>query len=146
MNKEQSKTGALGVNKGKREFLKRAGVAAVAVAAAPWALGAAECCSGAKKIIIAKIRVKKGSEGEFVGAAKEVVAATRREKGSVSYEFLGSPGDGQLFVFVEFWKDQAAIETHFASAHFKAFGEVLGKLSEGKPEITIYDIAAQKSV
>ncbi|MDR1497721.1 MAG: antibiotic biosynthesis monooxygenase [Puniceicoccales bacterium] len=145
MNKGESKIGTSGVNKGKREFLKRAGVVAATVAVAPWVAGAA-CCSGAKKIITAKIRVAKGKEGEFVSAAKEVVAATRREKGNVAYDFLGSQEDGRLFVFVELWKDQTAIEAHFASAHFKAFGEVLGKLAEGKPEIVIYDIAAQKSV
>ncbi|MDR2862824.1 MAG: antibiotic biosynthesis monooxygenase [Puniceicoccales bacterium] len=132
-------------NPAKRDFLKKTGMAVAVLAAAPvLASAAAECCSvKAKKVIIAIIRAKKDSVQKFQAAAKTVVAATRKEPGNVSYVFLANPEDAQTFYFVEHWKDQAAIDAHFAAEHFKEFGKALGELGDGKPVITIYDIAAQ---
>jgi quinol monooxygenase YgiN len=134
-------------NTGKREFIKKTGVAVAALLSAPALVSATDHCGGkAKKVIIAVIRVKKDGVKEFLAAAKAVVTATRKEPGNVSYVLLSNPEDAQSFYFVEHWKDQAAIEAHFAAEHFKTFGEALGKLGDGKPAITIYDIAAEKVV
>ncbi|MDR2845524.1 MAG: antibiotic biosynthesis monooxygenase [Puniceicoccales bacterium] len=145
--KKTSSSDVCAVNTGKRAFLKTAGVAVAALAAAPiLASATAEChASGhAKKIILAIIRVKKDGLQKFFPAAKAVVEATRKEPGNVSYVLLANPEDAQSFYFVEHWKDQAAIEAHFAAEHFKTFGKALGELAEGAPKITIYDIAAEK--
>ena len=145
------------VNTGKRAFLKQTGLAVAALAAVPM-LAVTAAAKGkpgdtkkkpsgdAKKLIIAIVPVKKDETKKFRAAAKAVVKATRKEPGNVSYELLVNPEKKNSFYFIEHWKDQEAIEAHFAAEHFKEFGKVLTEVGDGKAIITIYDIAAVKKV
>ncbi|MDR3228082.1 MAG: antibiotic biosynthesis monooxygenase [Puniceicoccales bacterium] len=111
---------------------------AVAPVASPAAAGPGQ------KLIIAKITAKSDEEEALVRGARTVVAATRKEPGNISYDFLRSTEDPYQFFFAEKWKDQAAVDAHFAAAHFATFGAVL-KDTAVKTEITIYDTIAGNS-
>lgn len=99
-----------------------------------------------KKLITARIHVKQGLVEEFIKAAKAVVKASRAEAGCIAYEFLRSPDNDHEFLFLERWKDQEAIASHFASEHFATFGAALEKTSSNKPDIVIFDIKGETSV
>ena len=99
-----------------------------------------------KKIIGARLQVKAEKVDEFVAAAKAVIAASRAEPGCISYTLLQDPYDKTAFCFFEEWKSQAAIDEHFATAHFKAFGAQLKDLLAGAPAITIYSCPDEKKV
>ncbi|MDR2513257.1 MAG: antibiotic biosynthesis monooxygenase [Puniceicoccales bacterium] len=99
-----------------------------------------------KKLITARVHVKQGLVDEFIQAAKALVTASRAEAGCIAYEYLHSPDNGHQFLFLERWKDQAAIDSHFASEHFVAFGATLGRIAASKPEIVIFDIKDEKAV
>ena len=97
-----------------------------------------------KKLIGAKLSIKADKVDEFAAAAKTIIAASRAEPGCISYTLYQDPYDKTAFFFFEEWKDQAAIDSHFATPHFKAFGEKMKNLAAGPAGITIYSCPSEK--
>ncbi|MEI6808392.1 MAG: putative quinol monooxygenase [bacterium] len=97
-----------------------------------------------KKLIGAKLSIKADKVDEFAAAAKTIIAASRAEPGCISYTLYQDPYDKTAFFFFEEWKDQAAIDAHFAMPHFKAFGPSIKDLVAGAPAITIYSAPSEK--
>jgi quinol monooxygenase YgiN len=88
--------------------------------------------------VIAKLPVKPGSEAEFEAAFLEMAAAVREnEPGNHLYE-LCKGEDG--YTVMELYADDAALEAHRNSEHFKAGGPKLGPHLAGRPEITRLDV------
>ncbi len=50
---------------------------------------------------------------------RELVAATRLEPACISYDLLRDREDPTHFIFLEEWPDQAALDAHCASEHFR---------------------------
>ena len=114
---------------------------------------AAVCCGNGKetpvantgkKLIGAKLTIKVEKVEEFIAAAKTIMAASRAEPGCISYTLYQDPYERTVFFFFEEWKDQDAIDFHFAAPHFKAFGEKMKGLAAGPGAITIYDCPSEK--
>lgn len=69
-------------------------------------------------------------------AARVCVAASRAEPGVLRYDiWREAEGEGR-FVFDELYVDDAAVQAHMASDHFKAFGLAARDLAAG-PDITV---------
>ncbi len=90
-----------------------------------------------KTLIVAKITLKADKVDTFIEAVKPLIAASRAEPGCISYTPYQNPYEKTAIFFFEEWKDQAAIDFHFATPHFKAFGEQIKDMIVGAPEITI---------
>jgi PTH1 family peptidyl-tRNA hydrolase len=56
-----------------------------------------------------------------------LVEKSSKESGNISYSLNVSTENPNLFAIIEFWKDQAAIDYHNETPHFK---EILPKLAE----------------
>jgi quinol monooxygenase YgiN len=77
-------------------------------------------------LLTAFIEIAPGDRDAIRAALPEVVAATRGEDGCEDYgcyEDTQSPG---RYVFVERWRDKAALESHLATAHMAAWMKVAG--------------------
>ncbi|MDR2914335.1 MAG: antibiotic biosynthesis monooxygenase [Tannerella sp.] len=81
-----------------------------------------------RKIIVARAVVKDGKEAAFIDAAKAVVEATRKEPGCFSYTLYQSPMAPASFIFYEEYEDDAAIDTHANSDHFKVFARAISDI------------------
>ena len=87
--------------------------------------------------VVALVTVKPGQDEAFVAAAKICVAASRAEPGVLHYE-LWREGEGERrFVFNELYADDAAVQQHMASDHFKAFGLAARDLAAACPTIIV---------
>jgi quinol monooxygenase YgiN len=85
--------------------------------------------------VVATIKVKPGMEKEFEAVARELVAKVNaNEPGCVLYALHVNEAAG-TYVFMERYKDQAAVEAHRATDYFKALGRKMGEFMEGRPEI-----------
>jgi quinol monooxygenase YgiN len=73
-------------------------------------------------MIVAKLSVKPEKVKFFIEAAKEMIQKSNKEPGCISYQLYQDPYNNAKFVFVEEYKNQAAVDAHFASDYFKAFG------------------------
>ena len=92
-------------------------------------------------MIVAKLNVKPEKVKTFTDAAKEIIEKSNKEPGCKSYQLYQNPYDKTKFVFVEEYKNQAAIDAHFASEYFKAFGPKISDLIVEPAKIKIISVA-----
>ena len=107
------------------------------------------CCKSAgdvKKIISAQVWIKPEKVDAFVAAAKDVIEKSRAEAGCISYSLYQDPQDKTVFLFFEEWKNQEAVDFHFATEHFQKFGEVLNDCASTPAVITVFDSTAEKKL
>ncbi len=89
--------------------------------------------------VIARLVAKPGKEDALRSVLKGLIAPTRKESGCITYEMLQNKENSREFTFVEEWKDEAALEAHFATDHIK---NALAKF----PELLAEDLDLRKYV
>jgi quinol monooxygenase YgiN len=94
-------------------------------------------------MIIAKLKVKADKVKAFTEAAKEIIEKSNKEAGCKFYQLYQDPYNNTSFVFVEEYKNQAAVDVHFASDYFKAFGPKIGDLVAEPTKIKIVTVAKE---
>ncbi|MDP4223917.1 MAG: putative quinol monooxygenase [Bacteroidota bacterium] len=97
-----------------------------------------------QKMIIARVYIKPGMEDTFINTAKTIIENSNKEEGCLGYMLYQEPYEKTNFVFVEKYRNQAAIDAHFATEYFKEFGTKIADLISRPTEIKIIDIAAEK--
>jgi quinol monooxygenase YgiN len=97
-----------------------------------------------KKMILAKVIIKPEKVDEFITAAQVIIENTHKEPGCLGYQLYQDPVKKTDFIFVESYKDQAAIDAHFAAPYFKEFGATIGGMTNGSTEIRIVDVCGEK--
>lgn len=81
--------------------------------------------------VAAFLHAKPGQEDAVMKAALECVAPTRAEPGNTMYILHRDKKDPALFVFIEHWHSQEALDQHMQTPHFKTLAQALdGKLAE----------------
>lgn len=92
--------------------------------------------------VIATLRVQPGKEAEFEAAFAELAAAVRaNEPGNSYYRLFRARGDESVYRVMECYDDQAAMDAHGASDHFRSLGALLGPCLAAAPEIERLDAA-----
>ena len=90
--------------------------------------------------IVAKIKVAAGKNAEFEAVFAELSAAVHKdEPGCNFYALHKSKTDPQLYVVLENYKDQAAVDAHMGAPHFKASFKKMGACLAGAPEVELRD-------
>lgn len=90
--------------------------------------------------VIAKVKVKAGSESEFQSAAEKMIAhVVENEPDTLTYLLHRAQSDPTEFVFYEVYADQAALVTHGSSPAMQQFFAAMGGVVAGRPEITMYE-------
>ena len=97
---------------------------------------------GAKLPVTFIVRMEFASEdrAEIAAALAELTAASRNEPGCVSYVPCSVAGEGDQVLIWEQYKDQAAVEAHRASAHFKKYA--VGVLYQKMRKRSVEDLHA----
>ncbi|SFP77310.1 putative quinol monooxygenase [Sphingomonas rubra] len=96
--------------------------------------------------VIAFVSVNPGKEEAFVTAAGPCITASRSEPGVLHYELWREAEGERRFVFNELYVDNAAVQAHMASDHFKAFGAASRDIVAARPTIIVtrpVDVASQ---
>ena len=75
-----------------------------------------------------------------------VIAATRAEAGCLAYAFSEDVVEPGLIHVFERWIDQAALDTHFNSAHMKAWVEARAGCGLYDREISVYGVTGERKV
>lgn len=85
--------------------------------------------------VIATLRVQPGKEAEFEGIFAELASAVNANEAGNSYYRLFKTGETGVYKVLECYDDQAALDAHRASGHFRDIGARLGPCLAGAPEI-----------
>ena len=96
-----------------------------------------------KMMIVAKLSVKPEKAKNFTAVAKEMIEKSNTESGCSFYQLYQDPYNSSKFVFVEEYKNQAAVDAHFATDYFKAFGPKIADLVSGPAEIKVISVAKE---
>jgi quinol monooxygenase YgiN len=94
-------------------------------------------------MIVAKVSVKPEKIKDFTEAAKEIIQLSNQEQGCRFYQLYQDPYDNSKFVFVEQYDNQAAVDAHFATEHFKGFGPKIGDMVLEPAQIKIVSVAKE---
>ena len=90
--------------------------------------------------VVATIKIQAGKNAEFEAVAKEMMAAVRaNEPGNKFYNFCKSKTDDTTYVVMEMYADQAALEAHGKSDHFRSIGPKMGPFMGGRPDVQYFD-------
>lgn len=86
--------------------------------------------------VIATIRTKEGMGPQFEAAFAPLQAAVNaNEPGNKLYQLTKPVEGADVYKVLEIYEDEAAVEAHRASSHFKELGAALGPFMAGRPEI-----------
>lgn len=80
------------------------------------------------------IQVKEAQRAEVINVAKELVAASLKDKGCVAYDLFESSTRPDVLLICETWTDEAALAAHSASGHFKTLVPKIEQLCQMKME------------
>jgi quinol monooxygenase YgiN len=97
-----------------------------------------------QKMITARVFIKPGFEEEFIKSAQWIIDNTHKEEGCIEYTLYQDPYNKTNFFFFEKYRDQAAIDVHFAAPYFKEFGDKVAGMISQPTEIKIIEIAGEK--
>lgn len=89
---------------------------------------------------VAELTVKEGSQADFEKVALELEQAVNaNEPGIILYKLFKVQSVSNKYVFMEEYKDAAAVDAHRAAEHFKRIGRAMGPFLEGPPTVTRMD-------
>lgn len=91
--------------------------------------------------VIAEITVKPGTGAEFEAVVADLVAQIKaNEPGNLTYQLVRSQTDADHYRFFELYSDQAALEAHGKSDHFRAAGKLMAPLLAAPPKIEYFTV------
>ena len=92
--------------------------------------------------VIAQITAQTDKIFEVQTILQDIVVPTRQETGCLSYQFLRHRSNPAVFLFIEEWTDEQAIDAHFGTAHIqKALASATPLLAQA-PDIQRYTLLA----
>jgi quinol monooxygenase YgiN len=87
--------------------------------------------------VIATLTVKPEMRAELIAAARDAIAATRQEEGSIAYDLHESMSDPNKLVFLEEWDSAERMPVHARSEHMRVFGRVAVKCFSAPVKVEI---------
>jgi quinol monooxygenase YgiN len=93
--------------------------------------------------VVATMKVKPDQVEAFETAMRELVAdTTRLEPGVTIYKFFRSQKEPTTYTMMELYADQAVLDAHMKSDHFRGAGAKLGPCLAERPQLDRYDYLA----
>lgn len=86
--------------------------------------------------VIAKLTIAEGKDSEFETAANALAAKVNaHEAGCLLYELYKSSKEPNVYIFMEKYADEAALEAHGKTDYFLAAQPALGACLAARPDI-----------
>jgi quinol monooxygenase YgiN len=95
-------------------------------------------------IVMGRAKFEPGEIDRLRGEMESLIRATRAEDGCQLYAFARDVLVPDVLHIAERWRDQAAIDAHFATPHMAAFGALLGAAKVESLLVTAYDSAGER--
>lgn len=91
-------------------------------------------------IITGKAEISDDNREAFQPVAERQVTLSRKEDGCLGYGYYEDAMKPGTFLFYEEWKDQAAVDFHFAQSYCLEFMEAAGRLASNAPQVNIHPV------
>jgi quinol monooxygenase YgiN len=87
--------------------------------------------------VVAKLTIKPGTNADFEATMKALQMKVRSDETGNKLYALHKTDDVNVYVMLERYDDQAALDAHRAAPHFKELGRKLGDYLAGRPEVNV---------
>jgi quinol monooxygenase YgiN len=91
-------------------------------------------------VLAAKFTGKPERKKEILGLVAILAPPSRAEAGCITYNLYEQQPGANEFLFFEEWADQAALDAHFQTPHFKNFMKEFPELIQGQSHIRTYEV------
>lgn len=96
-------------------------------------------------VLFARLKVKQGTETQAKRAALSIIEKSRAENGCLNYDFHQAIDDETIFLWHETWENEAAIDAHANSSHFKEFSAAIENITDEPLQVTFTKIVSEKA-
>jgi quinol monooxygenase YgiN len=90
--------------------------------------------------VVARVKARSNKVNELLSILSSLVEPTRKEPGCICYELLQNNEDPTDFTLIEEWQNNTALESHFATKHFKESLSKMPNLIAIEPDIRRYHL------
>lgn len=97
-------------------------------------------------IIAGTVRVPVENLDQFRPHMLEMLSASRAEDGCLTYSYAQDVADPGLIRIFEAWRDQAALEAHFATGHMARWRSLWPQFGVSDRNLMVYETAAERAV
>ncbi len=91
-------------------------------------------------LIVGTVRLPPERLDEARAAMRAMILASRAEDGCLGYGYAEDVLEPGLIHVKEFWRDRAALDRHFASAHIAAWRAAWPRLGIGDRDLVLYEV------
>lgn len=89
--------------------------------------------------VIATLTIKPGTNADFEAVVGQLAKAVRANEPGNKLYALHKTADVNVYVMLERYEDQKALEAHRAAPHFKELGRKLGDYLAGRPDVQVME-------
>ena len=97
-------------------------------------------------LIVGTVRIPVENVARARPAVARLIEATRAEDGCLKYGFAEDVLDPGLIHVSEVWRDQAALEAHFASAHIAEWRTVWREIGIRDRDLRLYEVGEGRAL
>lgn len=97
-------------------------------------------------LIVGTIRLPPQRVADALNAMRAMVEASRAEDGCTHYSYAEDVFDAGLIHVKEIWRDQQALDRHFASAHIAQWRAAWPQLDIGARNLSLYSIGEAQPI
>lgn len=97
-------------------------------------------------LITGTVEVAEVNRAAFIASVTRHVTLSRQEAGCISHGFFEDVMARGTFVFVERWRDMAAVQAHFAETYSREIVGVIRALSVRSTGVEIHEVASTRVV
>lgn len=97
-------------------------------------------------LILGTVRLPPENLAAARPAMRDMVAASRAEDGCAGYVYAEDLFDPGLVHVKELWRDQPALDRHFASPHIARWRAAWPALGIGDRDLVVYEVGAPRPV
>ncbi len=97
-------------------------------------------------VITGRAQIATDKRDAFRTVAERQVTLSREEAGCLNYGYYEDAMSPGTFLFYEEWKDQAAVDFHFAQSYCLEFMAASGELATNTPQVTIHQVRETQTI
>jgi quinol monooxygenase YgiN len=97
-------------------------------------------------LVTGRVQVPPARRGAFLALARDMCSASREDDGCIGYRVYEDLEQPDRYVFVEEWRDEQALQSHFARPHTTSFMSALVPMLDAPAEALFHTVAATRAL
>ncbi len=97
-------------------------------------------------VVVGRAQTDPEKRAQLLEVAHKVASASRQEEGCVEYRVFEDTEQPNNFLFIEEWKDEDALQQHFATSHIAEFMQAILGTIVAPPDVRFHEIASTRDL